>query len=92
MASLSARRLAEMVELGERLVTIELVVAAQAVDLRSARTLGRGVQRTRDLVRSCLSFMNEGTPVPQDLEPLRALVQWGRFISPRAETPGLSQT
>jgi histidine ammonia-lyase len=85
MASLSARRLAEMVELGERIVTIELVVAAQAVDLRSARTLGRGVQRTRDLVRSCVSFMNEGTPVPQDLEPLRSLVHSGRFISLRSD-------
>jgi histidine ammonia-lyase len=80
MATLSVRRLAEMVELGERLVTIELLVAAQAVDLRSARTLGRGAHRTRDLVRSSVSFIGEGMPVPQDLEPLRALVQTGRFV------------
>ena len=63
----------------------ELVVAVQAVDLRSARTHGRGVRRTRDLVRSCVSFTNEGTPVPQDLEPLGALVHWGRFISLRSD-------
>ena len=42
MAPLSARRLAEMVELGERIVAIELVVAAQAVELRAPADAGRG--------------------------------------------------
>ena len=42
MAPLAARRLAEMVELGERIVAIELAVAAQAVELRRRRALGAG--------------------------------------------------
>ena len=42
MAPLAARRLAEMVSLGERVAAIELVVAAQAVDLRGAEPLGQG--------------------------------------------------
>ena len=41
MAPLAARRLEEMVELGARVVAIELVLAAQACDLRGA-TLGVG--------------------------------------------------
>src|SRR4029077_10243010 len=41
LAPLGARRLAEMVELGERLAAIELVVAAQAIDLRGRPQLGR---------------------------------------------------
>ena len=40
MAPLAARRLAEMVALGERLVAIELVVAARAIDLRAGGPLG----------------------------------------------------
>src|SRR5206468_11782515 len=45
LAPLAARRLAEMVELGERIVTIELVVAAQAVELRQPAGLGKGTQQ-----------------------------------------------
>ncbi|HEY8316767.1 MAG TPA: aromatic amino acid lyase, partial [Gaiellaceae bacterium] len=40
LAPLAARRLAQMVELGERLAAIELVVAAQAIDLRGRPQLG----------------------------------------------------
>src|SRR5207244_214785 len=45
MAPLSARRLREMVELGERLVTVELVIAAQAIDLRGRPRLGAKTRR-----------------------------------------------
>ena len=44
MAPLAARRLAEMVELGARVVSVELLLAAQACDLRGAR-LGAGTAR-----------------------------------------------
>ena len=79
MASLSARRLEEMVDLGARLVAVELVVAAQAVDLRSLRELGKGAQRAMELVRGCVDFTNAGQSIPQDLEPLRALIRSGRL-------------
>jgi histidine ammonia-lyase len=79
MASLAARRLAEMVELGEGIVAIELVVAAQAIDLRAPSRLGSGTRRVRDLVRERISFMGEGEPVPQDIEPIRELVRSGEL-------------
>lgn len=77
MAPLAARRLAEMVELGERIVTIELVVAAQAVELRQPARLGAGVLRVFELVRERVSFTAEGSALPPDLEPLRELVRSG---------------
>jgi histidine ammonia-lyase len=77
MAPLAARRLAEMVALGERIVTIELVVAAQAVDLRQPWTLGTGTQHTFELVREHVSFTSTGTALPSDLEPVREFVQAG---------------
>jgi histidine ammonia-lyase len=75
MAPLAARRLAEMVALGERLVAIELVVACQATDLRSGTRLGRGTRRVYELVRSVVPFTGEGDSPPQDLEPLLALLR-----------------
>ena len=77
MAPLGARRLAEMLELGARIVAIELAVAAQAIDLRGLRRLGDGTARAYALVRSVIPESREGDAVPQDLEPLVEHVRSG---------------
>ena len=77
MTPLAARHVAAMVELGERIVAIELVVAAQAVDLRRSAALGKGTQRAYNLVRERVPFTGEGETVPPDLEPVRELVRGG---------------
>jgi histidine ammonia-lyase len=77
MAPLAARRTAEMARLGERLVAIELVVAAQAVDLRRPSRLGLGTGRVHALVRERIAFSGAGEPIPQDLEPVVELIQSG---------------
>ncbi len=77
MAPLGARRTAEMVELGERIVAIELVVAAQGVELRGPPALGAGTRRAFDLVRERVPFSGRGDPLPSDLEPIRDLVRAG---------------
>jgi histidine ammonia-lyase len=87
MAPLAARRLAQMVELGERLVSIELVVAAQAVDLRGRPVLGVGTARAYDLVRERIPFAGLGEASPQDLEPVRALIR-SDALTAVAASPG----
>jgi histidine ammonia-lyase len=77
MAPLAARRLAEMAALGERIVAIELVIAAQAAELRAPPTLGTGTRRALELVRERVPFMGEGDPLPADLEPVRELIHSG---------------
>jgi len=77
MAPLAARRVVEMVELGERIVAVELVVAAQAVDLRQPAALGVGTQRAFDAVRERVPFTGPGEALPADLEPVRELVRSG---------------
>ncbi len=57
MAPLAGRRLAEMTELGARVVAVELCLAAQACELRGAR-LGDGTARVHAAVRSVV-------PVPR---------------------------
>src|SRR5207302_10334700 len=44
MAPLAARRLREMVALGERVIGIELLVAAQAGEVRGTAPLGQGTK------------------------------------------------
>jgi histidine ammonia-lyase len=81
LAPLAARRLAQMVELGERLVAIELVIAAQAVDLRDPPALGAGTRRAYELVRERIPFTDTLDPLPQDLEPVRDLIRTGSLSS-----------
>jgi len=77
LAPLAARRLAQMVELGERLAAIELVVAAQAIDLRGRPQLGAATSRAYAAVRSVIPPTGKGDPPPQELEPVRHLVRHG---------------
>jgi histidine ammonia-lyase len=76
MAPLAARRLAEMVGLGARVAAIELVIAAQAIDLRTP-DLGAGTARAHALVRERVPFTDAGEAVPPDLEPVADLVRSG---------------
>jgi histidine ammonia-lyase len=75
LAPLAARRLTQMVELGERLAAIELVVAAQAIDLRGRPQLGRATGALYAKVRELVPTTGLGEPPPQDLEPVVRLVR-----------------
>ena len=86
MAPLAARRLADMVGLGEQILAVPLLVAAQAVELRGGHPLGRGTRRLLGLTRERIPFMSEGDPLPPDIEPLRELVGSGelsRLVAPQ---------
>jgi histidine ammonia-lyase len=74
---LSARRLAEMVEIGAGVIAIELVVAAQAVDVRGSSPLGRGTGATYERVRSVAPPMRAGDPPPVDVGPVCELIRTG---------------
>ncbi len=75
MAPLAARRLEEMVDLGARVVAVELMLAAQACDLRG-HELGAGTARLHRRVRGIVPFLGEGHVLP-DLEPLVQLILSG---------------
>jgi histidine ammonia-lyase len=77
MAPLGARRLAEMVGLGERICAICLVVASQAADLRRLPAMGAGTGRARARVRELVPFTDAGEPPPPDLAPVVELVRSG---------------
>jgi len=81
MAPLSARRLADMISLCARVAAIELVVAAQAIDLRAPGELGLGTGRAYRMIRELVPFTQADGTLPADLEPLIALVTRGDLTS-----------
>lgn len=90
LAALAARRVDEMADLAARVVAIELVVAAQALDVQETRMIGDGVVRTHDLVRGPVRAATSSQPAPPDLEPMVELVRSGllatSFDSPSRDT------
>jgi histidine ammonia-lyase len=75
-APTAARRLAEMVALGERVVACALIVAAQAIDARGLRPLGAGTSRLHALVRSAVPAIQPHGTIP-DIGAVEALVHAG---------------
>ena len=71
MAPLAARRLAEQVGLGRRIVAVSLLCAAQALGLRAPAPAGRHQRCGRGRrVRELVPFAGRASPYPSDLEPL----------------------
>jgi histidine ammonia-lyase len=83
MAPLSAKRLAETVFIGSRVLAIELTVAAQAVELRPLAQLGSGTAAALKIVRRHVPPVRSGELPPHDLEPLVESVRLGEFAGCR---------
>ena len=77
LSSLGARRLSEMVNLGARVVAIELVVAAQAVELRGVPALGTGAAAGRAFVRERVPSLTSHEQMPLPLEDLATAIRSG---------------
>lgn len=60
-------------------IAIELLAAAQALDLRGG-TPGRGVKAAYDLVRKYVKFLDEDRPLYPDIEILAKLVKNGELL------------
>ena len=94
MAPLSARRLADMVQLCARVAAIELVVAAQAIDLRAPghpAQLGLGTGRAFRMIRELVPFTQADGTLPADLEPVVELVTRGDLNHPGRLNPAVDR-
>lgn len=59
------------------LAALELIVAAQAVDLRRLGAIGRGAKAAHDVVRGACAFLEDDRPLGPDIEAVAALVAAG---------------
>jgi histidine ammonia-lyase len=75
LSSLSARNTTQMLDLGARVLAIELTVAAQAVDIREDFSLGVGAGNAYDYVRGRVPFLDAPDRMPLPLEELAAEIR-----------------
>ena len=71
----SARGALRMLELVERVIGIELMLAAQAIDLRRPRLPGKRVRKVLGIIRSRVPFLREDRVLSVDIEAMAKLVR-----------------
>ena len=74
-APLAARRLSDMIVLGRHIVARELVVAAQAVEVRGLTPSGEGTGQAIEALRRHVPFLRTGDFVQEDLDQVFGAVR-----------------
>ena len=84
MATFAARRLGDMVENAAAIVAIELLAAAQGIDLRRPLATSAPLARAHAAVRERSSFLEADRPLKADIEAVRELIAsgWFRALAP----------
>ena len=77
MAPLACRRLTEMVRLGSAIAAIEIIIAAQATELRDQRPIGTGCASLIRTLREHVPFHTAEAPGLPDLDATTRLVVAG---------------
>ena len=75
LSSLAARRASELLDLGARVVAVELTVAAQAIDLRKPEPIGAGALAVRSFVRERVPVLESPEQMPLPLEELALTIR-----------------
>lgn len=81
MGSIAARKAAEILGNTQNIIAIELLCAAQGVELRGVEKLGVGTRLAYNLVRSKVPFLEEDRPLFKDIGAIRNLIFEGCFES-----------
>jgi histidine ammonia-lyase len=81
MATFAARRLSPMAANTARIVAIELLAAAQGVELRRPLKTSTKLARAIALIRSDVAFWDRDRAFAPDLEAIRRRVEGGEFTS-----------
>ena len=81
MGMAAARRLRPMLENLRRAIAIELLAAAQGIDLLAPLKTGRDAQRAHQLVRSASPTVEQDRSLAGDIERVAALIGEGQFSS-----------
>jgi histidine ammonia-lyase len=79
MATFAARRLADMAANSAGIVAIELLAAAQGIDLRAPLKTSAQLQQVHALVRSRVGFYAHDRYFAPDITAIQALVEAGAF-------------
>jgi len=79
MGMTSALKLRQIAWNAERVVSIELLAAAEGLDYRVPLRSSRRIERARGMIRSLVPRVTEDRPLARDIERLAGAIQGGDF-------------
>jgi len=82
MATYGARRLSDMAFNSATVIAIELLAAAQGIDLRAPEKTSAILRRMHDKIRAKVSFYDQDRYFAPDIDAVTELVQGGVFSGP----------
>lgn len=80
MGTIAARKAAQILENVRAVLGIELICAAQALDLQEKRRLGAGTQAAYDVIRAVVDFMEEDRILYKDQKAAAQLIADGTLV------------
>jgi len=80
MGMLAARHAARVLDNAQRIVAIELLCAAQALDLRGVERAGIGSRAAHARVRTCAEPLVEDRPLAADVEAVVAAIEEAKLV------------
>jgi len=81
MGAFAARKVRTIIENTRRVIAIELMCAAQAIDLQEKRQLGKGTGRIYELVRQTIPVLTEDRSLSGDIEAIAKLIVCGKMTN-----------
>jgi len=81
MGPAAARKASEILTNVQYILAIELLCAAQGIDLRGPKTLGRGSGKAYELLREKVSVLKEDRAIYKDIEQSVELIRSGSILS-----------
>ena len=88
MGTISARKAREILNNSRRVVSMELMCACQAIDMRGNKGLGKGTQAAYDTIRSLVPVLHEDRPLYEDINKCESVLIDGSLIRNVEETAG----
>ena len=88
MATLAARRLRDMADNSGRIAAIELLAAAQGIDLRRPLKTGPVLATALAELRRHAAFLAQDRSLTPDIEASFAMIDAGWFFNQVWQTPG----
>jgi histidine ammonia-lyase len=88
MGMISARHARECVDMAETVVALEVMAAAQAMDLRAPLAPSDGTRAARDAVRRVIPFMDRDRELKPDVDAAIELVECGDLLRAVEEAVG----
>ncbi len=88
MGTIAARKLRQMVANTENVIAIELLCAAQALDLFTNMKPGRGTLAAYRVIRSVIPHLDKDRVIANDIEAIKKIMRDGSIIRAVEETVG----